>query len=535
MTSPDFLLPSAAKTRRQFLTQVGMVGGTGMVMAAMAAWGSSMASATEVPPDLRGSGKGKKIVILGAGHAGMTAAYEMSKLGYECTILEARSFAGGRCQTARRGTTVEELGGEKEVCTFDEGQYINPGPWRIPFNHRSTLYYTRKFGVPLEVMVNENDAAYAYYQNGNGPLKGKRVRHFEVKADMRGHTSELVAKAVSTGKFDGDLTPEDKAKFLEFLVSDGYLDKKELTYKGTGGRGFAVNPGAGIDPGPGVPSTIFPFGDVLQSNLWNTMHSVGEFVMQKTMFEPVGGMDGIAKGWVRNVGHMIKYNCEVEQIRQSDKSVTVNYVDTKTGKKGTISGDYAVCTIPLSVLRGIDADFSAPFKEAMSGVAYMPVCKMGLQFKRRFWEEDDGIYGGHCITDIPGAQLVSLPSSNWQGTKGVILGYYNFADKAVEFSGLSLAERAEFCLDVGSKLFPQYRPEYETGFSLAWHRVKYNLGGWAEWSDDSRKRNYPKLLEADGRVYLAGEHLSYLGGWQAGAIESAWQQIEKIHTRAQAA
>ncbi len=59
MTSPDFLLPSAAKTRRQFLSQVGMVGGTGMVMAAMAAWGSSMASATEVPPDLRGSGKGK--------------------------------------------------------------------------------------------------------------------------------------------------------------------------------------------------------------------------------------------------------------------------------------------------------------------------------------------------------------------------------------------------------------------------------------------------------------------------------------------
>ena len=73
---------------------------------------------------------------------------------------------------------------------------------------------------------------------------------------------------------------------------------------------------------------------------------------------------------------------------------------------------------------------------------------------------------------------------------------------------------------------------FETAFSVAWHRVQYNLGGWAVWSDEARARDYPVLLQPDGRIYLAGEHLSHIGGWQAGGIESAWMQIDALHKRA---
>jgi len=93
--------------------------------------------------------------------------------------------------------------------------------------------------------------------------------------------------------------------------------------------------------------------------------------------------------------------------------------------------------------------------------------------------------------------------------------------------------RAQYALDNGERIHPgQYKENYENAFSVAWHLVPESLGGWASWSSDARENAYPLLNEPDGRVYLAGEHLSYLTGWMAGGIESAWIQLEKLHRRA---
>lgn len=521
-----------APSRRHFLAKALAVGGSGFLLANMKAWGMDIASTRDAPPLMEGSGKGKTVVILGAGLAGMTAAYEMSKLGYTCKVIEARASAGGRCQTARTGTVLEELGGEKQVCGFDKGQYINFGPWRIPFNHRSTLHYTSSFGVPLELFNNDNDAAYVYNDNAAGALRGKRLRQFEVKADMRGYVDELLAKGLQSGAMDSQVNGADKQLLIDYLVNEGYLSKKDLRYRGTEGRGFKTNPGAGVSPGPGVPSDPLGFSDLLQSKLGHIYHSVHEFTQQSTMLQPVGGMDAIAKAFEKRVGKMIRYNTEVVSLRNHSDRVEVGVKDLKTGAISIVKGDFCLCTLPLSVLRQVDSDFSPKFKAAMQGAAYAPVCKIGLQMGRRFWEEDDGIYGGHVFTDTKGINLISLPSSSWQGKKGTLLGFYSFAGDAAELSALSLKERAAYAVAAGEKIFPgQYQKNFESAFSVAWHRVKYNLGGWAEWSEEAREKAYPILVEGEQRTLLAGEHMSYLGGWQAGAIESSWQQMARIHQR----
>ncbi len=518
-------------TRRQFLYRAAAVGGTGLLLNTMNAWGIGIASRVNAPPVLSGNAKGKRVVILGAGLAGMTAAYELVKLGYSVQVLEARDFAGGRCQTARKGFSLTELGGEKQACTFDEGHYINHGPWRIPLHHQSTLYYTRLFDVPLEVMVNDNDYAFVYLENG-GPLARQRLRPAAVKADMRGHVAELLAKAVKGNMLDQELGAEDKRALLDYLAHEGQLDQGDLRYKGRSGRGYAVNPGAGLNPGQ--MSDPLGFKELLASRVGNVYSAVQDFPMQNTMFQPVGGMDAIAKAFEKRVGRHIRYKAEVQSIRHGEREVTVSYKDTATGKLRTVSADYCLCTMPLSVLRHVETDFSDQFKQAIAAVAYAPVGKIGLQMKRRFWEEDDQIYGGHVLTDMEGINTISLPSSNWQRKKGVVLGYYNYQGSAIEVSAMSPSERAEFALKAGEKIFPAYRDSFESAFSVAWHRVQYNLGGWADWSDEKRQSVYPLLLKGEGRVLLAGEHLSYLGGWQAGAIESAWQQLERIHERAMA-
>jgi monoamine oxidase len=520
-------------TRRSFIESLGGVGGTALVMAGMSALGFGIGQANAAAPPTLSGKTGKKIIILGSGMAGLTSAYELSNAGYEVVVLEARDRPGGRSWTARKGTEITELGGEHQVCTFDEGLYINPGPWRIPYHHRGYLHYAKKFGVGVELFNNDNDHSYIYFDKGKGALRGKAVRKQEIAADTRGYAAELLAKQVDQGALDKQFTAGDKELFLDYLRSEGYLTGKDFRYIGTEGRGFDIPPGAGVDPGPGKPSTPYPLTDILQSNTWALLKSVSDYDQQRTMFQPTGGMDSLPKAFVKNLKPTILYQHVVQSIKQDPHKVEISFIDG-AGKKGVITGDYCLCTIPLAVLNQIDIKVSPKFKEALGAASYAPVGKIGLQMKRRFWEEDHAIYGGHVFFDDADINSLSLPSTGWLGDKGVILGYYQFGANAAKVSALSLKDRTAFAAAAGQKVFPAYAESVESSFSIAWHRVQYNLGGWAEWTPETRANAYPLLTEPDGRIYLAGEHLSYIGGWQEGAIESAWQQVGKIHKRVNA-
>ena len=517
--------------RRDFLRLLGAAGGTAMVFGAMDAWGMASAQSAEAPPSLDGRADGKRVIILGAGLAGMTSAYELAKLGYETPILEARDFAGGRVQTARRGFTLTEVTGVTQRCTFDHGQHFNHGPWRIPYHHRSTLHYTNLFDVPLHIMVNDNDNAWDYREEEGNPWSGERRRRREFTADMGGYTSQLLAKAVDQGALDQELSEDDRERLVNYLVLYGGLDRDDLEYRGVAGRGYDEDPGAGTNPG--VPSDPHDFSDLLRNSVINGFRAAEGHTQKNTMFEPVGGMDAIAQGFERQVGHMIHYGQEVTEIQTNDDGVVVTVMDKRSGETREVEGDYCICTIPLSVLSQIPANFSADFAAAIQAPTYASTGKMGLQFGRRFWEEDDHIYGGHTTTNI--GTNITYPSYDWQGEKGTVLGYYNFGSTAIEVSAMSPEERIRYALDIGKRVHGDvYEREFESGFSVAWHLVPYSLGGWASWSSDARRDHYPRLTEPDGRLFLAGEHLSYMTGWMSGAIESAWLQIEKLHEHAHA-
>src|ERR1041384_7830953 len=109
-----------------------------------------------LPP---GSGRGRKVVILGAGIAGLVSAYELRRAGWDVTVLEARDRIGGRVWTVRGGDRIVQTGRPDQVARFDPGLYFNAGAARIPTTHRVILGYARKFGVPLETFVNSNRSA----------------------------------------------------------------------------------------------------------------------------------------------------------------------------------------------------------------------------------------------------------------------------------------------------------------------------------------------------------------------------------------
>src|SRR6266567_2381679 len=169
-------------SRREFLQRLGVTGGAGITLSAMAALGLVAPEPVKMEfhapsrSDFTLTGRSSaSVVILGAGIAGLTAAYELEKAGYRCQILEARDRPGGRNWTARRGTRETSIDGIAQTCQFDPRQYMNVGPTRIP-QHHTTLSYCRELNIPVHVFGNQNADAYYYFESA-GPLSNRRIRH----------------------------------------------------------------------------------------------------------------------------------------------------------------------------------------------------------------------------------------------------------------------------------------------------------------------------------------------------------------------
>ena len=519
-------------SRRNLLSLVGITAGSAAMYQAMVTLGLAAESSYKGPIQLEGDPKGTSVLILGAGLAGMTAALEMRQAGYKVQILEYNDRAGGRNWTIRGGDIITEMGGATQECRFAEGLYFNPGPWRIPYHHYGLLAYCKRLGVQLEAFQQLNYNAFLHSSTAFG---GKPQRIRDIITDFRGHVSELLAKVTNRGQLEGEVTKEDQEMLLEALRAWGALDK-DYAYKESlhtsDFRGYSKLPGGGPGGAP-LPSKPIALSDILSSRLWASLANFTLFEYQTTMFQPVGGIDMIGKAFAREVGDLITYNAKVTKIEQNDSGVTAYYEDTK--KPGVVqkaSADWCICTIPLPILSQIDINVSARMRAAIQAVPYLSSVKVGLQFKRRFWEEDDHIFGGVSYTDLPISEI-SYPSSRFNTTgKGVLLGCYTWnGTHSYEFTAMSPEERVRKAVEYGAQIHPQYRDEFENGVSWAWHRSPFTLGCAADWSEEARKQYYDDLCQIDGRIVLAGEHASYIPAWMEGAILSSLDAVRRLHQR----
>lgn len=270
---------------------------------------------------------------------------------------------------------------------------------------------------------------------------------------------------------------------------------------------------------------------LLDSNLWKNIAIGQEHEFQSSIFQPVGGMDMIAKAFEKQVGDLIRYNSKITRIQQNGQGVTVTYQNSDgTGSPQQENADWCICTLPLSVLGQIPMDASAPMLNAIRAVPYDASLKIGLQFKRRFWEQDERIYGGISYTDTP-INRISYPSTDFgKPGKGVLLGAYVFGPNAYELTAMSPEMRIKKALEYGAMVHPQYQSEFENGVAVGWHRVPWTNGCYALWAEEARKQHYKNLCQIDGRIVLAGEHASYLPAWMEGAILSSLDATKRLHT-----
>lgn len=522
-------------TRRQFLTRVGQAGGVGALYETMTVLGLiNVPDVFPGPPRLPvGYGAGKSVVILGGGIGGLTAAYELRKVDYQVTIVEAFSKLGGRSKTLRRGDQIIEQsnlhGRTVQTCNFDEGLYLNAGPGRLPYHHRRVLHYcsAEELNVPLEIYVMNTSANLFQTQAAFG---GEAHTYQRVAHDTQGHIAELLAKAITRGNLDFELSEEDQSNMLDLLRRYGPLGQgdcsNDIAYCRTGcRRPLTVYQDC-------LPNAKLRLSDLLDSRFWDhNFYQPNEYEWQPTLFQPAGGMDKIVQGFqskLEDMGVTILLDSPVSDIQIRADDVRVEY------SGGMLTADTCISNIPLPVLKGIPANFSSDFRSAVNTVRFAPTCKVGWQANERFWEAEE-IYGGISWIDHPIVQIW-YPSNDYFSQKGTLTGAYNFSNTAFTMGAMSLSERLRVAREGGIRLHSKFLnygvvPE-DKGLSVAWYNVPYQKGGWAYYEPGNPEDDqaYSRLLSPDGsgRFYVVGDQVSSLPGWQEGAMMSAQHVVEQM-------
>ncbi|MFE1906721.1 FAD-dependent oxidoreductase [Streptomyces gardneri] len=162
-------------------------------------------------------------------------------------------------------------------------------------------------------------------------------------------------------------------------------------------------------------------------------------------------------------------------------------------------------SIPVPVLKGVRrSGFSEAFESAVDAVEFAKTCKLGRQAERRFWEDDP-------------------------------TGAYNFTEKADRFGRLPARERLDLARESAVELHPEFADDelvpQDKGVTIAWHKVPYQLGGWAAWKPDrdDHRAAYRQLLQPEGDAFhMTGDQISPLPGWQEGAMMSAQYVVQQI-------
>lgn len=514
-------------TRRELLMRIAAVGGTGALYTSMRMLGlvDDGVAHAQAPTLESGSGAGRSVVVLGAGLAGLSAAYELKKGGYQVQILEARDRVGGRNWTVRKGAKIAHADRPDQICDFDEGLYFNAGAGRIPSHHQATLGYCRELGVELEVMVNQSLSTRIQSDTLNG---GRPLQMREAAYGVRGHVASLLAKAVQNGGVDVEMSPDDAARLVEMLRRWGGLDP-DLAFRHSEQLGLAVEPAAGAVTAR--PRDAMTLAALMHPLAWSAPGFTDAVDMQSTMLQPVGGMDRIPAAFAKQLVGAIVLNAEVTRLGRREGGVEIAWRDKATGRDQVARADHCLCTIPFPVLKDIACDLPAAKKAAIARTDNGDAFKIAYQ-SPRFWETEAQIYGGLSFSDRD-TFTTWYPSGGFHQPTGVLVAGYSFGRGAVNMGARSLAERDAYARRSIELLHPGRGAALSRPVSVHWSQVPYSKGISAHIAASDAEA-YDLMTEPEGPVVFAGEHLSHVGAWQQGAIVSAWRAVSQIAEQARA-
>ena len=447
---------------------------------------------------------GKRVIIIGAGMAGLVAGYELARAGHDPLILEAQNRVGGRVYTLRK---------------FAPGLYAEAGAMRIPRVHDLTLGYCEHFGLQLRPFMMGNPKGLVH-------VGGRRMTAEEagLAPDELGFTVADHERGRSASDLWDEVTKDLRAMVEADPVAgwdhivreyDSYTLREFLEVKG-------------FSEGAIEMYGVMNFVEAGINNAVTEEFREDFGKAYEDMQEIVGGSDNLPNAFYREMPDRIRFGAEVHAIAQDTDSVTVHF-KTESGRY-SVTGDYAIVTIPFSVLRQVEVltPFSHEKQRAIRQLNYSASTKVLFQVRERIWETDDGIYGGATVTDLP-IRRMNYPTPDPTTSRGILLASYTWDQDAARWGAMDEETRLEEALDDVARIHPRIRDVYEVGASHAWYDDRFANGAFALFEAGQQTQLQAAIVKPEGRIHFAGEHCSLYHAWIQGALESGLLAARAIH------
>jgi monoamine oxidase len=457
--------------------------------------------------DLQRRGPSRRVIVVGAGLAGLCAAYQLERAGHDVLVLEAQRRSGGRVETLR--DFAEDLCGEA-------------GATRIPEHHHFALKYVKVFGLELDPFLPSGAPVYhlrgqrLVVRPGDKPEWPLQLTPEERALGLAGMAEKAYGGLVSrVGDASSprwsppeELRKYDRLTFTELLRQQGLSeDAIHLRRAATGGFDDTVN-------GEG--------DSALRRLRTLALEASG------TYYKIRGGNDRLPRAFALRLADKIRYGCPVVRIeRGGDAAVQV--VWSERGGPQSRSADRVVVAVPFTLLRRIEIvpPFSEEKARAIAELSYGSSTKVFLQTRTRFWA-GQGL-SGFGYTDLHDYMQVWELGHTQPGPRGLLVAYTKFSG-ARELDRLDEERRLATAADAVSKVHPELSRQLEGGRSKSWDEDPWARGAFAILRPGDVTRLEPHVARAEERVHFAGEHTSpWLGGWMHSALESGERVAREIN------